>query len=152
MAKKFDTTWEISGRDCRLLICSIPICSLTSFLSPFVASHRNAKNWREFNDKTLFYANRFFAWGSLKIIAVIVSWIYNHIEILIERFIKNYTLPGIYFFEYLSVSVERLNFYWQRRYSIWHTFYKVRYSIYAEHYFNIWNFWPSQSCLPVIVI
>lgn len=58
--KKFDTTWEISGRDCRLLICSIPICSLTSFLSPFVASHRNAKNWREFNDKALFLCEQIF--------------------------------------------------------------------------------------------
>lgn len=65
--------------------------------------------------RRFFMRTDFFAWGSLKIIAVIVSWIYDHIEILIERFIENYTLPGIYFFEYLSVSVERLNFYWQRR-------------------------------------
>lgn len=38
----------------------------------------------------------FFAWGSLKIIAVIVSWIYGLIEILIKRFIENDVLPGIY--------------------------------------------------------
>lgn len=38
----------------------------------------------------------FFAWGSLKIIAVIVSWIYGLIEILIKRFIENDILPGIY--------------------------------------------------------
>lgn len=38
----------------------------------------------------------FFAWGSLKIIAVIVSWIHGLIEILIKRFIENDILPGIY--------------------------------------------------------
>lgn len=86
MAKKFDTTWEISGRDCRLLICSIPICSLTSFLSPFVASHRNAKNWREFNDKALFFMRTDFLlevhWKSSR-------WLYHGFMIILRFWLKD---------------------------------------------------------------